>query len=75
MSGYGVPEIVGNWIPADQTENRLEFAKTRQTDEQGILAMRSSTRPEVVTPITKGQLRNLPNALKEGGSLAHLIDF
>lgn len=76
MSGYsGVPKITGEWVSADSSPHHLQFAQTERTQQDGILAMRSNVKPENVTPVTVGQLRDLANAIKPGGTLAHLIEF
>lgn len=75
MSGYGEPQITGDWSKLDSSENSIEFAPTPQTAERGVLAMRFTGRPGAVTTITVAQIRNLPNAFQEGGKLAHLIEI
>jgi|HubBroStandDraft_5_1064220.scaffolds.fasta_scaffold518912_2 hypothetical protein len=75
MSGYGTPRITSDWTPADGSENRLEFAQTEYTPDKGILAMRSSTNRDAVIPVTVQQIKNLPNALSQGGALHGLVNF
>jgi hypothetical protein len=75
MSGYSLPRITSDWTPADTSQRHLEFAKTEYTDDRGIVVVRRNTDPGTVIPMSIQEIRNLPNALKPGGSLAHLVNF
>jgi hypothetical protein len=75
MSGYGMPRITGDWARVDGSANTIEVAPTEKTQEHGLIALRSSNNPETVIPVTINQLKKLPAAFDNGGSLYGLINF
>lgn len=55
--------ITSEWLPADDTENRLEVAAT---DEDGLVAIRDSFDPDRQVFATLPQLGNFVRAAEQG---------
>jgi len=62
--------IAGTWMAADSSPNHLELART---DEPGVIAMRSTFRPDQVLFVTAGQLRGAISALESKPEFRQLV--
>ena len=62
--------ITGQWIPADNTDNHLEFAVT---EEPGVRAMRSTYQPDNILFTTARQLREALRALETRPEFRELV--
>jgi hypothetical protein len=57
------PTVQGNWVPADQSKNRVELAPT---DIPDVLAIRDSFDTEEVIYATPRQVMALAEAVQKG---------
>jgi len=64
------PNIQGDWVPADQSQTRMEVASTEEPD---ILAIRDNFNPNEVVYATRKQVRGLADSLQTG-RLSNLIN-
>lgn len=62
-------KIAGNWVPCDDSANRLELAPTEQP---GVIAMRDTHDPDTQLFATANQLQSFV-AAAEKGRLERLI--
>lgn len=63
MPGSQNYQITGRWIPADNTQHRLELATT---DNPDIVALRATFSPETVLFAPKQEVMNFAAAVTSG---------